>query len=183
MATSYLIKTERLIIRPFSEKYITKKYVGWLNDPAVVRFSDQRHRRHTFQSCRKYIESFKKSTNYFWAIIAKDKKIGYLGTISAYIDQVNRTADMGILLGERSVWGCGYGHEAWKAVCGYLLSKKGIRKITAGALSVNLRMLNLMKRAGMIQDGIRRNQCVFEDTEVDIVHMALFNKKRGLFDV
>lgn len=177
MATSYLIKTERLIIKPFSEKYITKKYVGWLNNPAVVRFSDQRHRRHTFQSCREYMESFKKSPNYFWAIIVKNKNLGHIGNMNAYIDSVHKTADLGILLGERSTWGLGYGLEAWTAVCEYLL-KNGMRKITAGTLSVNISMLHLMKRAGMVPDGRRTKQCIFEGSEADMVYGALYKKRR-----
>lgn len=175
MATSRLIKTERLIIMPFSEKYLTKRYVGWLNDPVVVRFSDQRRRKHTLKSCREYMESFKKSPNYFWAIIANDKNLGHIGNMNAYVDSVHKTADLGILLGERSAWGYGYGLEAWTAVCEYLL-KNGMRKITAGTLSVNVKMLSLMKRAGMVEDGKRIRHYIFEGSEVDIVYMALFKE-------
>lgn len=177
MAVSDIIKTERLIIRPFTEKYITKKYVGWLNNPAVVRFSDQRHKRHTFQSCREYMGSFKKSPHYFWAIIAKDKNLGHIGNINAYVDSVHKTADLGILLGECSAWGYGYGLEAWTAVCEYLL-KNGMRKITAGTLSVNVKMLRLMERAGMAPYSRRTKKCIFEGSEVDLVYGALYKKRR-----
>jgi len=176
MATSYLIETERLIIKPFSEKYLTKRYVSWLNDPSVVRFSDQRHRKHTLKSCREYMKSFKKSPHYFWAIIAKDKSLGHIGNMNAYVDSVHKTSDLGILLGERLALGHGYGLEAWTAVCEYLL-KKGMRKITAGTLSVNVKMIHLMKKASMIPDGIRTKQCIFEGSEVNLVYRALYKKR------
>ena len=56
---SEIIKTERLILEPFSEKYLTQEYVDWLNNPTVVRYSEQRHRKHTIASCIKYMESLK----------------------------------------------------------------------------------------------------------------------------
>jgi len=177
MARSSLLKTKRLIIRPFTKKYLTERYVSWLNDPLVVKFSDQRYRKHFLRGCRDYMKSFDKSPNYFWAIEAKDKKIGHIGNINTYVDIKNNTADLGILLGERSVWGCGYAYEAWMAVIDYLLRKKGIRKITAGTLSVNRNMLNLMKRSGMASDGIRKKHCIFEGREVDLVYSALFNNE------
>jgi RimJ/RimL family protein N-acetyltransferase len=37
-------------------------------------------------------------------------------------------------------------------------------------------MIAVMKRAGMVDDGRRIRQCVFEGEEVDIVHMALFQE-------
>ena len=46
MAESTVIGTTRLQIIPFREEYLTERYVSWLNDPEVVRFSDQRHRQH-----------------------------------------------------------------------------------------------------------------------------------------
>ena len=180
MARTGLLKTKRLIIRPFTEKYLTERYVGWLNDPVVVKFSDQRHKRHTLKSCRKYMESFNKSPNYFWAIVAKDKALGHIGNTNAYIDPVNKSADVGILLGERSAWGQGFALEAWQVVCDYLLHKKNIFKVTAGTLSVNTRMLNLMKRTGMIKDERPAGYIIFKGRKVSIIHMALFKNMRKL---
>lgn len=36
----------------FADRHLTERYVGWLNDPAVVRYSEQRHSRHTLWSRR-----------------------------------------------------------------------------------------------------------------------------------
>ena len=183
MAKSKLIKTGRLIIEPFSEKYLTERYISWLNDPEIVKYSEQRHKKHTFESCQQYMKSFNGTLHYFWAIISRDKQLGHIGNINAYVDPINLIADIGILIGERSVWGLGYGYESWIAVCGYLFEKVGLRKITAGTLSVNSRMLSLMNKAGMVKDGKRNRHYLFEGAEVDLIYMALFkndwNKVKG----
>jgi len=180
MAQSPVIETERLKIIPFSEEYLTLRYVNWLNDPEVVRYSNQRYRHHTLDSCKAYLESFDGTPNYFWAIVARDSNLGHIGTMTAYINTVHSVADVGILIGERTVWGIGYGSEAWRAVCAYLLSNIGIRKVTAGTLSVNKAMLKLMRRTGMIEDGRRIRQCVSDGIEADMVHAAVFRENRNI---
>jgi RimJ/RimL family protein N-acetyltransferase len=176
MAKSPVIETNRLRIVPFSEEHLTPRYVGWLNDPETVRFSQQRCCTHTLASCRDYMASFVDTPNYFWAIISRDPAQGHIGNMNAYVDTTHQVADVGILIGERSVWGCGYGTEAWIAVCDYLFRSADIRKITAGALAVNSAMAALARKAGMIEDGRRIRQYLFEGAETDVVHWALFKK-------
>jgi ribosomal-protein-alanine N-acetyltransferase len=168
------IETQRLRVVPFSEQYLTSRYVGWLNDPEVVRYSDQRFRRHTIESCRRYWRETEGSPSHFWAIVAKDEKLGHIGNISAYVDREHLVADLAIMVGQREVWAQGYGSEAWVAACDYLLRDGGLRKVTAGTLAANSAMLGVMRRAGMVPDGRRVRQRLFEGNEVDLVHTALF---------
>lgn len=177
MAEGAVIETPRLRIVPFSEAYLSSRYVSWLNDPEVVRYSEQRHRRHTLESCRQYWQSFKDSPNFFWAITAVDTKIGHIGNINAYIDENNSTASVGIMIGERRVWGKGYGLEAWMAVCHYLRQDIGIRKVTAGTVALNKGMLRIMEKSGMVADGRWIRQCVVDGEEVDIIFAALFRNE------
>jgi ribosomal-protein-alanine N-acetyltransferase len=107
-------------------------------------------------------------------LLARDGRTGHIGNMSAHVDERHRVADVSILVGERSVWGQGYGTEAFRAVCGYLLHQAGMRKVTAGTLSVNRGMLAIMRHLGMVEDGRRVRQCLFEGAEVDVIHGALF---------
>ena len=164
----------RLRLEPFGEAHLTPRYVAWLNDPEVVWFSEQRHRRHTLASAAAYAASFAGTPHGFWAIVAHDPVLGHIGNINAYVDESNSVADVGILIGDKAVWGRGYGLEAWTAVCRHLLEERGLRKVTAGTVAVNHGMLSIMRRAGMREDGRRQRQCVIDGVEVDLVHMALF---------
>jgi|TARA_B100001971_G_C18168161_1_gene525487 RimJ/RimL family protein N-acetyltransferase len=169
------IYTERLEITPFEEKFITNKYINWLNDPKVVKFSNQRFCIHTKESCEEYLDFNKNSPNIFWAIIEKTKNYGHIGNITAYIDINHNTAEIAILIGEKQVWGKGYGFEAWKAVCDFLFSERSIRKVTAGTLACNYGMVNVAKKYGMEMEGRRIRQEIFDNIEVDIIYFGLFN--------
>jgi RimJ/RimL family protein N-acetyltransferase len=168
-----VIETARLQIVPFSEAFLTDRYVGWLNDPQVTRYSEQRHRRHTLESCREYLESFRGTPHFFWAICEKPG-LEHIGNINAYVDERHQIADVGILIGERGAQGRGLGGEAWSAVCDFLLRSRGMRKVTAGTIEPNAPMLAVMKRAGMKADGRRPRHMLWEGREVDMIQAALF---------
>jgi RimJ/RimL family protein N-acetyltransferase len=172
-----LIETGRLRIEPFSQEHLTPRYVGWLNDPEVVRYSEQRHRTHTLEGCRRYFESFRDTPHFFWALVVKDGPAGHIGNMNANVNVENRLADVGILIGERAAWRRGYGLEAWRAVCGYLLGAAGMRKVTAGAMAANTAMLSIMRRSGMAEDGRRIRHYLLDGREVDIVHAALLREQ------
>jgi ribosomal-protein-alanine N-acetyltransferase len=182
MARSTTIDTVRLRIEPFTEQYLTLRYVSWLNDHEVVRFSEQRFKTHSFESCRDYMQSFEGTANYFWAIEVRNSSFGHIGTMNAYVDEVNQVADVGILIGEKRARQQGFGLEAWCAVCKWLLDKSGMRKVTAGTLSVNESMLGLISRSGMVEDGRRIKQCLFEGKEVDVIYNAFFMGKKQMTD-
>jgi RimJ/RimL family protein N-acetyltransferase len=108
------------------------------------------------------------------AIVAKDPALGHVGNINAYVDVPNRVADVGILVGEKAVWGKGYGSEAWIGFTQFLLREQGLRKVTAGTLASNHGMLGIMRRAGMEIEAIRKRQALVEGQEVDVVYAAAF---------
>ena len=171
--TTSIIKTPRLRLEPFAESYLTARYVGWLNDAEVVRYSEQRHRRHTVESCREYISMLAASDDHFWAIVHPGSSFGHIGNIAAYVDLENRVADVTILIGEAAVWGKGLGAEAWCAVCDYMLGL-GMRKVTGGTMSANEAMVRIMERAGMVPDGRRADHYLLAGQTVDLVHFAKF---------
>lgn len=171
------LETDRLTVEPFAERHLTERYVSWLADPETMRWSENRHRVHTLSSCRAYWESFASSPNMFFAIVAKDPMLGHVGNITVYVEPQHGLADIGILIGERSVWGKGYGREAWGVVQRALLEEPGIRKVTGGCVADNVGMVKIFEACGMIPDGRRVRHYVYDGREVDVVHYAVFAQR------
>lgn len=159
---------------------MTSRYVSWLNDPVVTKYSEQRHKTHSLNSCRAYWQSFTDSPNRFWAISQKNSDPGHIGNITAYIDPANDVADLAILIGERSCWGQGFGLEAWTAICSNLCSNLRVRKITAGTMAENQQMLSVMRRSGMHHEATLQRQFRFNGREVDAILMAIFAEAFGI---
>ena len=164
-------ETERLSILPFDHTHLTERYVGWLNDPAVIEFSEQRHCKHTLESCEAYFRSMERSDNLFLAIC--DKPSGtHIGNVSVSIDVHNATADVSIMIGDRSFWGQGLGVEAFMAMVDRLLDSGEFRKVTAGTMAVNISMLKAMERAGMQEECRRANHYLLKGEAVDVVYFS-----------
>jgi [ribosomal protein S5]-alanine N-acetyltransferase len=163
----------RVRLETFTQNDVTPAYLGWLNDPVVTRYSNQRFVSHTRESSLTYLRSFNGSSNFFFSV--RRRKDGFaLGTMTAYVATNHGTADMGILIGERSAWGQGYGQDAWSTLLRWLLTVQALRKVTAGALACNGPMLQLAKKSGMHMEGARRRQEIVDGTEHDILYFARF---------
>jgi ribosomal-protein-alanine N-acetyltransferase len=171
-----MISTERLQIVPFEERHLTERYVSWLNDAVVTRYSEQRHRVHTLQSCAAYLQSFKNMPSRFLAIETRVPPQRHIGNITVAIDPANSVADISIMIGERSVWGQGYGLEAWSAVLNDLLGSGRMRKVTGGAVCPNVAMIVIMRKCGMIEDGVRHRHLVIDGEPTDVLHFAAFSR-------
>lgn len=175
MARGATIETPRLRIEPFDDRFLTDAYVSWLNDPEVVRFSDQRFRTHTRATCRDYARTFEASADYFWALVRRDGG-EHVGTMTAYVDVHHAVADIGVLIGEVAAMGQGYASEAWLGVCDYLLRDLGLRKVTAGTIAPNVGMIRVMDKAGMVDDGRRVRHHLWNGEQVDVIHRAAFRE-------
>lgn len=91
------------------------------------------------------------------------------------VDPPNGTADVAILIGERSAWGRGYATEAWRAVLDELLRGQGLRKVTGGCMADNVVMRRVMEASGMTIECRRTAQFILAGSPVDSVHYAKFS--------
>lgn len=162
-------------LRPFLETNITPAYLGWLRDPQLMKFSNQRFRQHDEASCLAYLASFKDSDNLFMAIY---RDAQFIGTMTAYQSSHHQTADMGLLIGA-SCQGLGLGKDAWITLMDHLLLT-GCRKVTGGAVRCNTAMVRIMESSGMQADGIRKAQELVDGSAQDILHFARFNASCSL---
>ncbi len=164
---------ERVSLQPVCVNDITNEYVEWLNNPEVVKFSNQRFVKHTLESSLQYLHSFSGTGNLYLSI--KDKRSHRLiGSITAYIEPKHGTADMGLMIGNHEVWGQGFGLETWSNLMEYLLNTENLRKVTGGTLATNLGMIKIMERSGMHLEATRQKQEIVDGVPVDILYFAKF---------
>ncbi len=179
MAKSPVLRGELATLEPFDvDRHLHERYVSWLNDPATVRFSQQRNRRHSLESCRQYAAGFVESPNFFWAILAPiGDELRHVGTMTGYVNAQDGVGDVGILVGDPATRGRGVATAAWLLAAEFLLVTQGLRKMTAGTLGVNEPMIRLMRRVGMRDDGRRVAHVQWESRPVDVVYAAFFREE------
>jgi len=160
--------------RLFLTEDITDKYISWLQDPLVTKYSNQRLLKHDYQSCLNYFNSFEGTENFFLAIEKLEEKT-MIGTLTCYVSLHSSLVDVGILIGEHNVWGKGYGQDIWDSALNWLIKDCGYHKITAGTVRSNKGMLSLMERSNMKLEAVKVNQEFFEGKFEDLLYYAKFN--------
>jgi RimJ/RimL family protein N-acetyltransferase len=172
--TKFPLSSNLVKLKQFEIPDITEQYLSWLNDTEVVKYSNQRFIKHTKESCMTFYNSFIDSPSLFIAI--EDELRGnVIGTLTIHCNVNHETADVGIMLGDKSYWGKGYAKQAWCLVIDLLSDVINVRKVTAGTLACNLSMLGLMKASRMELDGTRANQEIVGGQPVDIVYYARYH--------
>ena len=167
------LKTSHIVLKPYYAGNVTDDHVRWLNDPEIVRFSEQRHKVHTLESIHKYVNDLHVTPgSHIWGIYLPGSPA--FGTITAHVDEANGVANMGILIGERMFWGKGYGQEAWLMVCNWLF-ETGVRKIEAGCHYENRAMKKLAAKCGMTHEAVIHDHFVVDGKPQ---HLFLYAKMK-----
>tara|TARA_Y100000389_G_C17471092_1_gene531010 strand:- start:3320 stop:3823 length:504 start_codon:yes stop_codon:yes gene_type:complete len=115
---------------------VIKKWVKWINDKIVTQFSEQRLKKHTVKSQKKFIQNkLHSNSSYIYKVIYNNDFIGILeiGNINYY----HKNCELMYMIGEKNLWSKGIGE---------ILIKKGIKlakalnmkKIYAGTYGGNI---------------------------------------------
>jgi RimJ/RimL family protein N-acetyltransferase len=88
-----------------------------------------------------------------------------------HIDQAHRTADYGILIGEKDCWGKGYGTETTRLMLEYAFTALNLHSVTLTTSSFNTRAIGAYTRAGFREFGRWRDSRRFGERVYDTVFM------------
>ncbi len=143
-----IIKSKRIYLKNFTKKNLIKRYFNWFKDDGHLKFSRHKKKNYEYSYFLSYYLSMKSAKNLFFAIYTV-KKDFFLGTITAYIDNKKKSADIGVLIGEKKYLKKSYGTEAWRAIMKHLFKYSDIKEITGGAKTENRGMIKIFKNNKM----------------------------------
>jgi RimJ/RimL family protein N-acetyltransferase len=168
------LKSERLKLVPVSSAHATKTYVSWMNDEEVNKYLDGGG-EYTMEKLKAYLVDVVKKDLYFWAIHLNDngKHIGNIKIDS--ISQRNGIGVYGILMGDKTEWGKGYGKEASQMVIDFCFNELGLRKISLGVIEDNEGAVQLYYNLGFINEGTLIKHGKYDGKYCNSLQMSLFN--------
>lgn len=140
------------------------RVVKWLNDPEAVKYSEQRHRRHSEISQYHWIQG---NVATYHGIFSGRHLVG---TANVSHDRPNKLVNLGILIGPE-YWGQGYGKEAWRALMSHFLNE-GCRKIEAGMMAANEAMIKTALAGGMHEEARIKGHFLWNEQPMDLVLMG-----------
>jgi RimJ/RimL family protein N-acetyltransferase len=162
------IKTPRLILRDVVEEDLST-IISWLNDKVLMRYSANRFQHHTAETQRRYLDSFNGTPNYYLAAL-DDDNTRLVGTTTLYVDEREKTGDLGILVG---IAGHRYSEEIYRYLIEFAFAKLGLRKVTAGTYAIHRGHRLMLEDLGLILEGVQVDQRLLDDIPVDMVLYGL----------
>ncbi len=170
------IETERLIIDTVTEGDCNASYLSWLQDPEVNQFLESGFHQHTIEGIKQFVKDQANAVFVAVRIKGNNKHIGNIKI--AKIHSIHKTAEYGIMMGDKSEWGKGYAKEATIAVLNYCFNTLNLRKICLGVIDLNSHAHSLYKRLGFKEEGVfKENFFYYPNSNFrDEIRMALFKK-------
>jgi len=108
----------------------------------------------------------------FYLIVdAEDRAVGHVALYR--LDQIAGTAEFGILLGDRRVWGKGIGTHFTRYMVEEGFGRLGLRRIFLEVLESNPRAQRVYERLGFVEEGRLRQHRVRDGRPVDVIVMGL----------
>ena len=145
-----------IFLYKFNLRLVSQKYIDWLNDKSVTRFTDQYFYNTTKRSIYKYVNTITKSNNeYLYAIkIKKNFKTIHVGNIKiGPINYVHKNAYISYLIGDKNFWGMGVATNAVKEITIIAKKKFKLKKLIAGVHSHNTSSIKVLKKCGFKKEG------------------------------
>jgi RimJ/RimL family protein N-acetyltransferase len=148
-----------------------------MNDPEITSFLESRFFPISVESLRQYVADRQKDRDSVFLAIVDKKQDLHIGNVKlGPIDWIHRRAEIGILVGEKTLWGRGYATETIKLVVNYAFRVLDLHKVTAGCYENNLGSQKAFEKAGFQVEGVRRRHSFWEGQYVDVVLLGIINE-------
>ncbi len=149
-----------------------EKFTEWLNDLDVTLHLTLSPLIINAEKEKEMLEKMSRE-GYHFAIVTKetDELIGTCGLLNA--NQLHRTAETGIFIGNSDYWNRGYGKEAIELLLDYGFNLLNLNSIYIAALSYNQRAIQCYKKCGFKEIGRRREAYIAGKKHYDIVLMDI----------
>lgn len=156
-----------IYLRPLQNRDLNNRYLSWLNDPVVNQFLELRFQRWSLADLKDYVKEVKKRKEAMLAICLSSSKI-HVGNVKiGNINKVHKYADIGILIGDRSCWGKGYGSQSIMEATDYAFNKLNLNKLIAGIYENNIGSFKAFLKSGYRKVGVLKKHRIFNKQYVD----------------
>ena len=160
----------KLIIKKLDLKDVNKKYLDWMNDLEVTKFTEQRFKKHSLFDLRKFVKEKNNSkTEYLFGIFVIQKStLIHVGNIKlGPIDKFHKSAEVSYIIGDKNFWKKGIGSKAVKLLIKVAKKQFRLRKLIAGCYENNYGSIKVLKRNLFKKEASLKSQIIFGSKRIN----------------
>ena len=170
------IETDRLILRRFELSDAQAMFDNWASDDEVTKYltwPSYTDVAAVEQKLEQWVSRYTDADRYHWAIILKENGPQPIGSIGAcHWHENGDTPEIGYCMGRRW-WRRGIMTEALGAVLDFLFERVGVEQIVALHDTNNPHSGGVMRKCGMVFDGVREKAGKNNQGVVDMARYVL----------
>jgi [ribosomal protein S5]-alanine N-acetyltransferase len=152
-----------VFLRPLEHTDLNERYLGWLNDHEVTRYTETGTFPSTAEDLENYYRAVTGSRNDVILAIVDKESGRHIGNVKlGPIHWIHRTAALGILIGEKEFWGKGVGLEATRLMAEYGFERLNLHRIDLGVFAEHEAAVRCYEKAGFKVEG-RMREDLFQD--------------------
>lgn len=170
-----MYKDGSVSIRLLTLDDVSIEYLSWLRDPEVCQYLESRWSVYTMEDLTNYVKSVNDGNNFLFGVFLDNKHIGNIKI--GNVNWIHRFADVGIMIGDKSIWGRGYGTKAIELATEYAFNELNLHHLIAGIYANNIASYKAFLKAGYREIGRFTKRRFFRGIYVDEILMERVNDK------
>lgn len=164
------IRLRELTLNDVDDRY------RWCLDSEVTKHLNMPDKYPPFskEETKRWIEMCINKTNGYEQLAIETADGVHIGWVDLKnIDLLNKHAELGIAIGEKSYWGKGFGMAAMRSMLEYGFSQMGLNKIWLRVEIDNVYAIKSYKNVGYIEEGILRKDRLRKGVFIDRLRMSI----------
>jgi RimJ/RimL family protein N-acetyltransferase len=157
------------------------RFVRWLNDPEVTQFLLMSSPLSTAME-EKWLAAQVERPPHQGQIIAIEVKVAdewiHIGNAGLHdVDPVNRSAEFGIMIGEKDYWNKGFGTLATRLTLQHGFEHLNLNRIYLEVFETNPRAMKAYEGAGFTREGVLRKAIFKNGHYIDVPIMSILQSE------
>lgn len=164
-------------LRPLCKDTDLDRCLTWINDPDVTQFLSA-NPPVTKDEEEKWFDSLADRTHdKVFAIVLQDDD-RYIGNIGLHhIDHLHGSSETGTFIGEKELWGKGYGTDAKMILLDYAFNALNLRRVTSKVFDFNGRSVAYANKCGYVEEGRMRQEVYKCGAYRDLIIMGVLKEE------
>ena len=162
-----LIIDKDIYIRTISRKDVSLKYLNWLKDQEIMKYTEQSKKKHTLKTTINFVEEkLQSKSDILFGIFLNNSHIGNVKL--GPINWRKQEAQISFFLGEKNFWGQGIMYKVIQKLSLFAFQKLELIEIKAGYDKKNIASAKLFEK------------CKFKVTETKIKKISGVKQTRDI---
>lgn len=166
------IKTPNYTLRPFKIEDASLWQVWDIDQEVQAHMPEPKNTPQDINEQYAYIKECEQDRQGYYFSIETNSGLT-IGTVSLFeINPYHKTAELGIIIGDKMYWGKGVATEVVKTLTDYAFQNLNIQYVSAEIESENIAIQKVLENAGFVSDGVYKGSRVKDGKRIDVIHFS-----------